>query len=472
MKKLLPLLALTGMVLVAPAAVRSANPTKPRIVVMTDSEVDDRCSMVHLLLCANDVDIAALIQTNSCFQLHGWSHEHWLERQIDHYAEVYPNLKVHSADYPTPEELRQRVYVGDEDSTHIPKGVIYPMIFPGQEPMIDPSTWPDTPGSDRIVEILLDDDPRTVHIQAWGGGNTAAKAFQKIKDQYPDQYDHAMAKVVMYNIWYQDAAGSYIERHHPGVTLLLSHHFNGTWNYGSQRYTRDLVERLMHNGHGPLAADYMQDYISEGDSPSFFYSLDNGLRSDEDPTYGGWGGRFYKVDGFEHVYRDVSRGTYTEWTEAVLRDFEMRLKWCVSPTYEEANHKPVITIAEGLDLSVHSGDEVTLTAQLQDFDKPDLDALWDTQKEVKMQAGMTKEDFIASWEEQVEPLYGMFWQYYEAGTCPCHVDLRYTGLTSIAFTAPEVSEPQTLHFIYEVADQGDPALTSYARVIVSVLPRD
>ena len=472
MKKLLPLLALTGMVLVAPATVRSANPTKPRIVVMTDSEVDDRCSMVHLLLCANDVDIAALIQTNSCFQLHGWSHEHWLERQIDHYAEVYPNLKVHSADYPTPEELRQRVYVGDEDSTHIPKGVIYPMIFPGQEPMIDPSTWPDTPGSDRIVEILLDDDPRTVHIQAWGGGNTAAKAFQKIKDQYPDQYDRAMAKVVMYNIWYQDAAGSYIERYHPGVTLLLSHHFNGTWNYGSQRYTRDLVERLMHNGHGPLAADYMQDYISEGDSPSFFYSLDNGLRSDEDPTYGGWGGRFYKVDGFEHVYRDVSRGTYTEWTEAVLRDFEMRLKWCVSPTYEEANHKPVITIAEGLDLSVHSGDEVTLTAQLQDFDKPDLDALWDTQKEVKMQAGMTKEDFIASWEEQVEPLYGMFWQYYEAGTCPCHVDFRYTGLTSIAFTAPEVSEPQTLHFIYEVADQGDPALTSYARVIVSVLPRD
>ena len=51
---------------------------RPRVVIMTDAETDDRCSMVHALLYANDMDIAAIIQTNSCFQRHGWSNEPWL----------------------------------------------------------------------------------------------------------------------------------------------------------------------------------------------------------------------------------------------------------------------------------------------------------------------------------------------------------------------------------------------------------
>src|SRR5699024_11547500 len=38
------------------------------------------------------------------------------------------------------------------------------------------------------------------------------------------------------------------------------------------------------------------DFISEGDSPSFFYLFNNGLRNYEDPTYDGWGGRFKAVD--------------------------------------------------------------------------------------------------------------------------------------------------------------------------------
>ena len=44
---------------------------RPRVVIMTDAETDDRCSMVHALLYANDMDIAAIIQTNSCFQRKG-----------------------------------------------------------------------------------------------------------------------------------------------------------------------------------------------------------------------------------------------------------------------------------------------------------------------------------------------------------------------------------------------------------------
>ncbi len=63
-----------------------------------------------------------------------------------------------------------------------------------------PDNWPDTPGSDKIVEILLESNPAPVYIQAWGGGNTAARAFYKLKTEYPDQYDRAVSKVVIYNI--------------------------------------------------------------------------------------------------------------------------------------------------------------------------------------------------------------------------------------------------------------------------------
>jgi len=57
------------------------QPAKPRVIAMTDGEIDDRCSMIRFLLYSNDMDIAAIIQTNSVFQEKGWSSEKWLEKQ-------------------------------------------------------------------------------------------------------------------------------------------------------------------------------------------------------------------------------------------------------------------------------------------------------------------------------------------------------------------------------------------------------
>ncbi len=243
--------------------------SKPRVIAMTDAEIDDRSSMVRFLLYTNDIELVAIIQTNSVYQRNGWSSEKWLEKQIDAYEQVYPNLKIHDPAYPTPDELRRKVYIGDEDSSHLVVDRQSARRFPGMEPVIDPAKWPDTPGSDKIVEVLLEKDPRPVYIQAWGGGNTAARAFYKLKTQYPADYDRAVSKVIMYNIWYQDGAGNYIERYHPKVTMLLCYNFSGTWAYGSQRYTYQFVRDLMHNGRNPLGALYPQDYISEGDSPAF-----------------------------------------------------------------------------------------------------------------------------------------------------------------------------------------------------------
>lgn len=466
------LLLMAGLLLGAVAF--AGNPTKPRVIVLTDSEVDDRCSMVHLLLHANDCDIAALIQSNSCFQVHGWSHEHWLEKQLDHYAEVYPNLKVHDPNYPTPDELRAVALVGDEDETHVNADGNAPARLPGEEPKIDPTSWAETTGSKRIVEVLLDNDPRKVYIQAWGGGNTAAKAFQILKDKHPQDYDRAISKVVMYNIWYQDAAGAYIERYHPKATMLVSYHFSGTWDYGSQAYTTDFVDKYLHNNHGPLCKDYMQAAISEGDSPSFFYALDNGLRSYEDPTYGGWGGMFYKVKGFDNVYRDIDAGSYNIWREFILREFEARANWCVTTDRKKANHRPETAIVGGNNLTVKSGQTVTIRATAIDNDPLDYEYLWPSVKEMIEQHGSTKEKWIQAYEAGIFPkVNAIWWQYREAGTCREAVDLKsgkegdeYT----VTFTAPIVTEPQTIHLIFQATDMGRPRLTGFQRVIITVEP--
>jgi len=74
---------------------------------------------------------------------------------------------------------------------------------------------------------------------------------------------------------------------------------------GKQKDTYNFIENEVKKNHGPLGKLYPQDYVSEGDSPAFLYSIANGLRNHENPTYGGWGGRFEKFDKFENVYVDA-----------------------------------------------------------------------------------------------------------------------------------------------------------------------
>ena len=443
---------------------------KPRIVIMTDGEVDDRSSMVHLLLCSNEVDIAAIIQASSFSQPNGHSKDGWLEKQMEHYAAVYPNLRLHADGYPEPEVLKSRCFIGDEDSNHIVVEGNGMNRYPGEKPQIDPTDWEETSGSKAIVDILLDNDPRRVFLLAWGGGNTAAKAFQILKDKHSaSDYQRAVSKAVMYNIWYQDGAGNYIETYHPDVTMLVSYGFLGTWAYGSLAYSEDFVTHHLKRNN-PLMFDYVNDYINEGDSPSFYYTLGNGLRGYEDPTWGGWGGRFYKVEGLKNVYRDIDKLSYSAWTEQVLRDFEARNNWCNTANYDDANHYPVIELDKPLDFTIRSGESIEIHARIIDNDKPDAEAMWKRYGNLWEQQGMKKEQFLErSKNMRPMPPISSWWQYMEPGTCKQRVSLENIQ-GGIRFTAPNVEKPETIHLILEATDQGSPALTSYARVVVTVIP--
>ncbi len=442
---------------------------KPRVVVLTDGEVDDRCSMAHFLLYTNDMQVDAIIQTNSGFQRNGWSHDPWIEEQLTAYEQIYPNLRVHDADYPSADALRAVVYVGDEDPTHIPKDVSFKALLPGDQPMIDPASWTDTPGSDRLVELLLEDDPRPIFIQCWGGGNTAARAFYKLQTAYPTDYERAIRKAVLYCIWYQDGAGNYIERNHPQATILLSHYFSGTWDYGTMTNSDNFVAQYLRHKDNPLGFFYTQPFISEGDSPAFLHCIDNGLRATEHPTYGGWGGRFYRVAGFENVYRDLSPNDYRAWIEPALRDFQARLQWAVTPDYVSANHVPKITIADGLDRTVRSGELVELTVEVQDDDPRDIDGVWRIRGHMWEQKGRTIEWLKADPEGRIEA-YRTTWSQLPGGSWQQAVDLRPEGKCAVRFRAPEVSQPETIHILLEAYDMALPRMTSYARFIITVEP--
>lgn len=418
---------------------------KPRVIVMTDGEIDDHSSMIRFLLYTCDVDVCAIIETNSIFQKVGHSNEDWFEKQLDAYEKVYPYLIKHNPDYPTAEKLREISFIGDEDHDHL-RGLIKKRweLVPGAKITYSPENWKDTPGSDKIVKVLLEDNPEPVHIQAWGGGNTAARAFYKLKTEYPEEYKRALSKVVMYNIWYQDGAGNYIEQNHPEVTMLYCGSFAGTWNYRSQKNTYDFIEHNIKNNHGPLGALYPQDYISEGDSPAFLYSLFNGLRNYEHPTYGGWGGRFEKTLEFDHVYKDAvddgdKRKSLKIWIEDANTDFQARMDWCFADKYEDANHAPHIKIKGAIDRTISTGKNITVDAtKTIDPDGDNLSFKW--------------------------------WQYKEAGSLNTTLELENANTQMVSFIAPNVNKQETIHIILEVSDNGNPSLKSYQRFVVTVVP--
>jgi uncharacterized protein involved in tolerance to divalent cations len=45
------------------------------------------------------------------------------------------------------------------------------------------------------------------------------------------------------------------------------------------------------------------------------------------------------------------------------------------------------------------------------------------------------------------------------------------NIQSVYVVAPEVEKKETIHIILKVTDKGTPALSSYKRIIVTVLPK-
>ena len=412
--------------------------SRPRVIVTTDGEIDDRDSMIRFLMYANEWDIEGIIYSSSRFHWlgHTWSGVEWINAQIGMYDRVYPSLRRHADGFPTAQQLTSRVYVGNIANV-------------GEMEQ-------DTPGADRIVSVLLDDEPGKVYLQAWGGTNTIAKALATIQREHPDQVEKVSRKAVVYIILDQDVTfREYIEPNWPKLEVLASIRQFRAIAYDWRRliplphrvfFERPWLEGNITVDRGPLAGAYEPHegaFRSEGDSPSLMHQIDVGLRSLEEPSFGGWGGRFVRENpGVTSVWRgaeddgDVYKPIW-RWATAFQRDWAARADWCVLP-HREANHPPVVVLAGESDVTAPPGAQLSL-------------------------------DVSASADPDGDELRTSWWHYREPGTYPKPVAVGDADGAVASLQVPaDAGGGDTIHLIAEVTDSGKPPLTRYARVIVTV----
>ena len=419
---------------------------KVRTIITQDAEVDDQNSLRHFLFYTNEVDLQGIVQTSSKFHWQGvegaikpenkdfgtkgkdfdlpfrWTGTDWMMEEIAQYEKDYPNLLKHSQDYPTPDYLRSIVKIGNI-------GYVSEMEKPSE-------------GSDLIKERILDDDPRPLYIQVWGGTNTIARALKDIQLQYENEsnwkelHEHISKKVILTACGEQDTTyRDYIAEEWPDIQFVKTLQMKSyayLWFVMPECESKDCLkakfmkEEIM-NGKSALADGYCTwldgnyyqgegegaqfganpniakewfgarmmgltdaqkyDFLSEGDSPTYFMLFDWGLRTLDSFAYGGVSGRYHKVNevnskGEPLNIWDVDQDLFTgydgkealqesmwRYVADIQRDFASRVDWASKPNYNDGEHKPLLSIDEGVDISAKAGQTIALHAKASTTDQ-------------------------------------------------------------------------------------------------------
>ncbi|UFH52722.1 DUF1593 domain-containing protein [Spirosoma sp. KNUC1025] len=498
--------------------------SRPRIVVTADPELDDNNSLIRFLLYSSDMDIEGLVYASSQFHWKGdgkgtkwavpgreynrfgltlcpceswrWAKdERFIHDAVGAYAKVYPNLKVHNPNYPTPDKLQSKIRYGNIE--------------------FDGDISKDSPGSDLIKSLILDGKPGPLFITAWGGASTIARALKSIQEQYEYTTEweairkKVSRKVVLLPSGDQDDTyAMYIKPNWPDIEYRQ---FRGgpNYGYGAQLGAKPdnapyLTPAWMKENvldRGPLGALYrvwgdgkqmvkgdIMDYfgiaghtndelkkmgyvvwmpvqpknswLGEGDNPTFMNMMDNGLRAYEVGSYGGWGGHSSgnrEAVGFSFsASQDTSANAmatalsnantqavktekelaYPNFFPAAQQDFAARLKWSVASKYADANHAPVVKIEGPLTVMASAGDKVRLNGAVSD---PDGNAV------------------------------SINWWQFRVGSYPGEVAISNpTSAQAEVLIPKDALGGQTIHLILEATDNGKPALTKYQRLIITI----
>lgn len=460
----------------AGAFTAGAAEAKRRVVVLTDieNEPDDTQSMVRFLVYSNHWDVEALIATTSVHQREKTASES-IRKLVRAYGQVRDNLLKHEPGYPTEQYLLSIIRDGK------------PLLGMGGV-----GKGMDSPGSERIIEVVDRDDPRPVWVAVWGGPNCLAQALWKVRaTRSPEDVEKFVSKIRVYTISDQDDSGPWIRKTFPGLFYVVS---PGLGSYGAYHHAIwsgisgdrfsgrfaggdfTIVDNPWLDQHvrakGPFGALYpMTEYLMEGDTPSFLGLINNGLNEPERPDWGGWGGRYElytppfrkwflepetrpiwtdaedEVMGIDGNWHTSKKATIWRWRSAFQNDFSARMDWTVK-SRSEANHPPLAMLGHADRLVAKSGERVSLSAK-----------------------GSTDPDGNGLAYE---------WFYYgEPGTLSLSnsrtgAPLKIGNATQSDawFTAPKVAKPETMHIILAVTDQGAPPLTRYRRVIVTIYPAE
>ena len=434
---------------------------KPRLVVCTDIapadvEPDDNESMVRLLAYADLFEIEALITSV------GWNGDpypkewaEYLQRAIEAYRQDVPKLMKRSAQqsflsldeengaqpsgyWPSADYLKGRAVMGSE------RGGIK-VIGEGN----------DSPGSELLIRLADEDDPRPIYVAAWGGANTLAQAIWRVKQtRSPEALKRFVRKFRLYTITDQDMQYSMrMDRaysSHQWLRKEFADDLQFIWDEGTWQEQCELGKRHWDKhknyiqGKGALGREY-PDYKwgVEGDTPSFLYVMPNGLNDPEDPRQAGWAGyheRSLCADSlttawtsWQEPVRSISVGYKTRFYPDELNDFMARMQWADEG---QGNHNPIVRLASETS-QVKAGSILTLDASASsDPDGDHLSFLW--------------------------------WQQPEIGTVKVAIDQSDQPIATIHIPADAAG--QTLHLICEVHDDGPFRLVAYRRIILSIMP--
>lgn len=501
-----------GLVIAQAAASPVSTIPRPRTIVTADPELDDLNSMIRLLLYANDLEIEGLIYASSRFHWRGdgegtefflpereydrpqtswrWAAgERFIDDAVDAYAEVHDNLVVHDPRYPSPDALRAVIREGNVD-------------FEGD-------TSSESPGSQLIADVLLDDVPGPVFLQMWAGPSTVARALMSIEerfrgtDEWARVHAHVSAKAIITKFASQDATyDDYIAPNWPGIRTIEVATL--AWGYMARRTVRaeDLhllsAEWTRENvtTQGPLGAlyrvwgdgiqmvpgdvtDYFHlsgqtadelraqgygvwmdpqpagEWISEGDTTNMLNLLVPGLRGHENPAYGGWGGRYEPTPDGTDTWGLVDaafRPGGAEWAGGTPTGDEASVtRWFADAQADFAGRLQWSVTPAFADANHHPNLHIP----------EGIDLVVDLGESVTLTADVSDPDDDA--------VAVTWWVDREAGTYRGDVTPAIATGTAMSVAVPaDARSGDTIHVLAEAVDDAPRPLKSYARVILSV----
>lgn len=455
---------LLSLALLFSALCSQAQELKPRLVVMTDIgpadvEPDDNESAVRLLSYADRFEIEAICTTI------GWNCDpypaewaEYLTRVIDGYATDVRNLMKRSKQkgflslneengkqqlgyWPSVEYIRSRAMMGSQKAGI---GVI--------------GEGNDSPGSEFLIKLADEDDPRPIWVTSWGGSNTLAQAIWKVKQtRSAEELKKFVQKFRIYTITDQDmqysmrmdraySSHQWLRREFKDDLLFI-------WDESAWLNQNELGKSsweqyaALIQGKGQMGKHYpTYKWGVEGDTPSFLHLMPNGLNNPERPEQVGWGG--YHIF---HISPDNSTYAWTNWQQPhknqsdayekkfypdEFNDFAARMMWAA---HGVGSTNPVVVVngqkgTAPIEITATAGTKITLDAS-------------------------------KTYDNEGDKLTFSWWQQKELGS-PVHIPTPSASTTEIEI--PESAAGQELHIICEVHDNSTFRLVSYRRVIIRI----